>query len=106
MTRFKLGIDVPVFKIRWRGYDRAEVEEYLRETRLREFMARLDVPTGGGQPSEELEVTRQRLAVAEAELAALRAERDEATESADRRGSRRDADPHREEPALLEPVSR
>ena len=76
MTRFKLGADIPAFKVRWRGYDRAEVEEYLREARLRESMARLDTSTGGGQPSEELEATQQRLATAEAELAQLRKERD------------------------------
>ena len=74
MTRIKLGPDVPVFKIRWRGYDRIEVEEYLRESRLQKCVARLDVSAGGGQPSEELGATRQRLVSAEAELETLRAE--------------------------------
>ncbi len=67
----------PVFKIRWRGYDRAEVDEYLRETLLRESMALLNMSTGSGQTSEKLAATLQRLATAEAELAALRAERDD-----------------------------
>ena len=59
MTRLKLGADVPAFKIRWRGYDRAEVEDYLRETRLRESMALLDIWSGTGQPSGEDESTPQ-----------------------------------------------
>ncbi len=67
----------PVFKIRWRGYDRAEVDEYLRETLLRESMALLDMSTGGRQTSERLAATRQRLATVEAELVALRAERND-----------------------------
>ena len=37
---------MPAFKIRWRGYDRAEVEQYLRENKKREWsITRLDQAT-------------------------------------------------------------
>ena len=42
MISSELGANVPTFKIRWRGYDRAAVDEYLRETLLRESMALLN----------------------------------------------------------------
>ena len=59
MPRLKLGADVPTFAIRWPGYDRAEVEEYLGEVRLREAMARLDLPTGSSPATGQAHATRQ-----------------------------------------------
>ena len=40
MTRLELRADIPDFRIRLRGYDRAEVEEYLHRIRLGKVVAR------------------------------------------------------------------
>ena len=39
MNHLELGTDIPDFKIRLRGYDRTEVEEYLHQIRLGEVIA-------------------------------------------------------------------
>ena len=39
MTHLELGAGIPDFKIRLRGYDRTEVEEYLHQIRMGEAIA-------------------------------------------------------------------
>ena len=51
IMRSTLGADVPAFKVRWRGYDRAEVEEYLGDI--------TQVSTGSGQATGQAQATRQ-----------------------------------------------
>ena len=57
MTRLRRGAAVPALKVRWRGYDREEVEDYLGESRLRESRGPLDVSTGNGQATEQAQAT-------------------------------------------------